>query len=75
MGACAALKPCAPPPSRSRRHRLPAQRDVVLFGRRVAQPRLVAYMADADTPPYSYTGLVLQPAPWSEVSAGVGRRV
>lgn len=44
------------------------QRDLMLFGKRVAQPRLIAYMADAATPPYTYSGLTLQPTPWSEVS-------
>lgn len=44
------------------------QRDLVIFGRTVAQPRLIAYMADPTTPPYTYSGLTLQPMPWAEVS-------
>lgn len=43
------------------------QRNLVIFGRTVAQPRLIAYMADPDTPPYTYSGLTLQPMPWAEV--------
>lgn len=43
------------------------QRDLQIFGRTVAQPRLIAYMADPDTPPYTYSGLTLQPTPWSQV--------
>lgn len=43
------------------------QRDLVIFGRTVAQPRLICYMADPDTPPYTYSGLTLQPTPWAEV--------
>lgn len=36
-------------------------------------------MADPDTPPYTYSGLTLQPTPWTEVrrqqlGRGVGRR-
>jgi hypothetical protein len=40
---------------------------LAIYGRTVAQPRLVAYMADAGTPPYTYSGLQLQPSPWAQV--------
>jgi hypothetical protein len=43
------------------------QRDLQIFGRTVAQPRLIAYMADPGTPPYTYSRLTLQPTPWSQV--------
>ncbi len=38
------------------------QRDVVLFGRSVPQPRLVHWMAEF---PYTYSGLTLAPSPWT----------
>jgi alkylated DNA repair dioxygenase AlkB len=39
------------------------QRDIVLFGRRVAQPRLVAWYGDPGCR-YTYSGLTLDPRPW-----------
>jgi alkylated DNA repair dioxygenase AlkB len=39
------------------------QRDVVVFGRRVAQPRLTCWIADFA---YTYSGLTLPPSPWPE---------
>ena len=40
-----------------------SQREIKLFGRRVMQPRLVAWYGDAGAL-YSYSGLTLQPLPW-----------
>lgn len=62
------LKQCCTP-TRLSPHFPPCwqQRDLVIFGRTVAQPRLIAYMADPTTPPYTYSGLTLQPMPWTEV--------
>ncbi|MEJ2534755.1 MAG: alpha-ketoglutarate-dependent dioxygenase AlkB [Gammaproteobacteria bacterium] len=39
------------------------QRDIVLFGRRVAQPRRVAWMSDPGVS-YRYSGLTWPPTPW-----------
>ncbi len=41
------------------------EEDVVLFGRRYRQPRLVAWYGNADAV-YSYSGNRLQPLPWIE---------
>lgn len=50
------------------------QRSVTIFNRSVPQPRLICYMAD-DGLQYTYSGLTLQPHPWSaavlEVKAAV----
>ena len=40
-----------------------SQREIVLFGRRRLQPRLVAWYGDAGAS-YRYSGLTLHPAPW-----------
>jgi alkylated DNA repair dioxygenase AlkB len=40
------------------------QRSVNIFNRNVPQPRLICYMAD-DGLQYTYSGLTLQPQPWS----------
>ncbi len=40
------------------------QHELWVHGRRVQQPRLVAYMADECTVPYSYSGLKLNPTAW-----------
>jgi hypothetical protein len=40
------------------------QRSVNIFNRSVPQPRLICYMAD-DGLQYTYSGLTLQPHPWS----------
>ena len=48
------------------------QREVVIFGRRVAQPRLVCWIADFA---YTYSGLTLPAAPWPEPVQRVRRRV
>jgi alkylated DNA repair dioxygenase AlkB len=39
------------------------QREISLFGRRVLQPRLIAWYGDRDAA-YSYSGLQLEPRPW-----------
>jgi alkylated DNA repair dioxygenase AlkB len=39
------------------------QREIMLFGRRVMQPRLMAWYGDAGAR-YSYSGLLLEPLPW-----------
>jgi alkylated DNA repair dioxygenase AlkB len=40
-----------------------SQREITVFGRRVMQPRLVAWYGDAGAL-YSYSGLTLEPLPW-----------
>lgn len=40
-----------------------SQREISLYGRRVLQPRLVAWYGDSGAV-YSYSGLTLQPLPW-----------
>lgn len=47
---------------------------VVLWGRKVAQPRLTAWYGDAGSA-YSYTGLQLEPLPWTPLLAGIKARV
>lgn len=39
------------------------EREIVLFGRRIKQPRLVAWEGDI---PYRYSGQTLEPRPWSD---------
>jgi len=39
------------------------ERHIVLFGRRIPQPRLIAWEGDV---PYRYSGQTLEPRPWSE---------
>lgn len=39
------------------------QRKIIMFGRRVAQPRLVAWMSDPGVS-YRYSGLTWAPTPW-----------
>jgi alkylated DNA repair dioxygenase AlkB len=48
------------------------EREIVLFGRRIRQPRLVAWAGDV---PYRYSGQTLEPRPWGEVVEGVLARV
>jgi len=40
-----------------------SQREIVLFGRRLRQPRLVAWYGDPEAV-YTYSGLTLEPLPW-----------
>lgn len=42
------------------------EREVTVFGRRVMQPRLVAYMADDASLAYTYSGTTMVPQPWTE---------
>lgn len=51
-----------------------AQREIVLFGKPVLQPRLVAWMGDPDAR-YTYSGLSLEPAPWHPEVAALRERV
>jgi alkylated DNA repair dioxygenase AlkB len=44
------------------------QRHIVLFGRRHAQPRLTAWYGDV---PYTYSGLTLEPRPWTALLAAL----
>lgn len=46
-------------------------REVRVMGRRVMQPRLVAYMADDPSLCYTYSGLTLPTLPWSPAVAEV----
>ena len=41
------------------------QRDVIVYGKKHVQPRLVAWFGDAGTP-YTYAGLTLQPSTWTD---------
>src|SRR5579864_850935 len=51
-----------------------AQEELVLFGRRVPQPRLSLWMGDRDAV-YRYSGRVFVPAPWHPAVARLRRRV
>ncbi len=42
------------------------RQEITLFGRRVVQPRLIAWYGDASAE-YSYSGLSLSPKPWHHV--------
>jgi alkylated DNA repair dioxygenase AlkB len=48
------------------------QREIVLFGRRIPQPRLIAW---GGTPPYRYSGQTLEPRPLTATVAGLLARV
>jgi alkylated DNA repair dioxygenase AlkB len=50
------------------------QREIVLFGRRRLQPRLVAWYGDSGAA-YRYSGVTLQPRPWPPTLRAVRRRV
>jgi alkylated DNA repair dioxygenase AlkB len=45
-------------------------KEISIFGKKVMQPRLVAWMGDSDAV-YTYSGLTLTPLPWSEGVAHV----
>lgn len=51
-----------------------SQREIMLYGRRVLQPRLVAWYGDAAAV-YSYSGLTLEPAPWHPLLQDLRRRL
>jgi alkylated DNA repair dioxygenase AlkB len=48
------------------------QRHIVLFGRRILQPRLIAWAGEL---PYRYSGQTLEPRPWPEAARAVLTRV
>ena len=50
------------------------QRDIVMFGKRVARPRLVAWLGDPGAR-YKYSGVTLDPLPWSPTLAALRDRV
>lgn len=49
-------------------------REITLFGKKVLQPRLVAWQADPGKT-YRYSGSTLEPAPWGRSVAGLRERV
>jgi alkylated DNA repair dioxygenase AlkB len=51
-----------------------SQQEITLFGRRVMQPRLVAWYGDPDAV-YTYSGLTLQPSPWHSLLAELRGRL
>ena len=51
-----------------------SQPDIVLFGRRMKQPRLVAWYGDAGAA-YSYSGLALAPLPWHPALQQLRQRI
>lgn len=50
------------------------QKQIVMFGRRIDQPRLVAWMGDAEAR-YTYSGLSLSPEPWHPLVLALRDRV
>lgn len=50
------------------------QESILLFGRKVAQPRLTAWYGDADAT-YRYSGLSLRPTPWHPQLLRLRRRL
>jgi alkylated DNA repair dioxygenase AlkB len=48
------------------------QRHIVLFGKRILQPRLIAWAGEL---PYRYSGQTLEPRPWPEAARAVLARV
>ena len=51
-----------------------SQREITLFGRRLMQPRLIAWYGDSDAV-YSYSGLTLPPLPWHPVLKKLKTRI
>jgi alkylated DNA repair dioxygenase AlkB len=51
-----------------------SQRAIMLYGRRLMQPRLVAWYGDAAAV-YSYSGLTLEPLPWHPALQDLCRRI
>lgn len=51
-----------------------SQQEIRLFGRRVMQPRLIAWYGDPQAV-YSYSGLTLEPLPWHPVLRELKRRL
>jgi alkylated DNA repair dioxygenase AlkB len=50
------------------------QEDVVLFGRRIPQPRLSVWMGDAGAH-YTYSGVTREPVPWHPLVQGLRDRL
>lgn len=50
------------------------QREITLFGRRVLQPRLIAWYGDRNAA-YAYSGLQLEPRPWHPLLRALRDRV
>mgnify|MGYP001557432238 FL=1 len=50
------------------------QREIVLFGRRLLQPRLIAWYGDTGAE-YRYSGQTLHPRPWPPALATLRRRI
>jgi alkylated DNA repair dioxygenase AlkB len=50
------------------------QREIVLFGRRLLQPRLIAWYGDTGAE-YRYSGQTLHPRPWPPALAELRRRI
>ena len=48
------------------------QREIVLFGRRILQPRLIAWAGDVG---YRYSGQTLEPRPFTPAARGLLARV
>jgi alkylated DNA repair dioxygenase AlkB len=48
------------------------QEPIVIFGKRVMQPRLTAWYGERE---YTYSGITLQPLPWSESLTTIRRRI
>jgi alkylated DNA repair dioxygenase AlkB len=51
-----------------------SQREIMLYGRRILQPRLVAWYGDAAAV-YTYSGLTLEPLPWHPLLLDLSRRI
>lgn len=51
-----------------------SQREIMLFGRRVMQPRLIAWHGEAGAV-YTYSGLTLQPLPWHPLLQDLRERI
>lgn len=50
------------------------QEPIVIFGRELMQPRLTAWYGDTDKP-YSYSGITMQPHPWTADLLYIKQRV
>lgn len=51
-----------------------SQREITLFGRRVMQPRLIAWYGEAEAV-YTYSGLTLRPLPWHPLLKDLCERI
>lgn len=50
------------------------QEPIVMFGKKVLQPRLTAWVGDPDKP-YRYSSITMQPQPWTDSLLEIRRRV